>query len=146
MEEYDVPEKPEEPVLPEPADVPEGGGELGNWMLQIVGAVLLLSGGGLVGAWLLTSLNIIGLVVGLGFLLAGLFMFVLVANARLSDRFRAEEFRERLRAVGTPGDRPDFLPIEDGQWVGETPAEDGRQRPIEGGETSDTGDDTGPRS
>jgi hypothetical protein len=33
-----------------------------------------------------------------------------VANARLSDKFRAEEFRNRLRAVGLEdGDRPDFL-------------------------------------
>lgn len=41
-------------------------------------------------------------------------IFLVVANARLSDRFRAEEYRERLRAGGVDTDeRPDFLPIED---------------------------------
>jgi hypothetical protein len=49
-------------------------------------------------------------VAGIGFAGIGLFLFVMVANARLSDKFRAEEFRNRLRAVGLEDDeRPDFL-------------------------------------
>ena len=52
-------------------------------------------------------------VVGLGFLGFGGLLFLLVANARLSDRFRAEEYRDRLRAVGVgSSDRPPFLPPE----------------------------------
>ena len=53
-------------------------------------------------------------VVGLAFIGFGGLLFLLVANARLSDRFRAEEYRDRLRAVGVGSDdRPDFLPPED---------------------------------
>ena len=49
-------------------------------------------------------------VAALGFLFIGIFLFVVVANARLSDKFRAEEFRNRLRAIGLEdGERPDFL-------------------------------------
>ena len=37
-------------------------------------------------------------------------LFAVVANARLSDKYRAEEFRNRLRAVGLDdGERPEFL-------------------------------------
>jgi hypothetical protein len=54
-------------------------------------------------------------VMGIVFLAVGLLLFTVVANARLSDRFRAEEYRNRLRAVDLePGERPDFLPDEDG--------------------------------
>ncbi|MFB6210215.1 MAG: hypothetical protein ABEI76_01625 [Halobacteriales archaeon] len=53
-------------------------------------------------------------IVGLGFLVISGLLFVVVANARLSDRFRAEEYRERLRATGVGTDeRPDFLPIDE---------------------------------
>ena len=39
-------------------------------------------------------------------------LFVLVANARLSGRFRAEEYRERLEAAGVGREeRPDFVPV-----------------------------------
>ena len=38
--------------------------------------------------------------IGLLFLVSGGMLFFTVANARLSDRFRAEEYRNRLRAVG----------------------------------------------
>jgi len=38
-------------------------------------------------------------------------LFFTVANARLSDKFRAEEYRDRLRAVGLEdGERPEFVP------------------------------------
>jgi hypothetical protein len=74
------------------------------------------------GAWIFTGLNVIGLVAGLGFLLIGIILFVVVANARLSDKFRAEEYRNRLRAVGVEsGERPDFLPVEDDEWVDDAP-------------------------
>jgi hypothetical protein len=122
MESYDVPEEPTENALPEPTEVPEGSGELGNLMLQAIAAMQVVAGLALLGAWIFTGLNIIGLVAGLGFLLIGIILFVVVANARLSDRFRAEEYRNRLRAVGVEsGERPDFLPVEDDEWVGDAP-------------------------
>ena len=62
------------------------------------------------------------------FLLVGVFLFVVVANARLSDRFRSEEYRNRLRAVRDHG-RPDFVPIDDEGGAalesGESPEESG---------------------
>ena len=128
MEEYDPPENPPEGKLPEPQEVPEGSGQLGNWMLQAVAGVQVLAGLALVGAWLLMtvgllstpagasvrSLNVIGmLVAGILFLAIGILLFIVVANARLSDRFRAEEYRNRLRAIGVePGEHPDVLPEE----------------------------------
>jgi hypothetical protein len=83
-------------------------------MLQITAAIQLLAGVGLLIAWIALDVEtILAPVVGLGFVLAGAFLFLVVANARLSDRFRAEEYRNRLRAVGLEsGERPDFLPIE----------------------------------
>jgi len=117
MESYDIPEMPEGEVLPEPAEVPEGSGELGNLMLQVIGFVQLLAGLALFVAWIVFSMSVIALVAALGFLAIAVFVFFLVANARLSDRFRAEEFRDRLRAMNVGEDeRPDFLPVdEDGQ-------------------------------
>ncbi|WP_336002543.1 DUF7319 domain-containing protein [Halorientalis halophila] len=118
MEEYDVPEMPEGDVLPRPTDVPEGSGELGNLMLQIVGGMQILAGIGLLGAWVVAGLNIVAIIAGLAFVTIGLVLFFTVANARLSDRFRAEEYRNRLRAIGMEeGERPDFLPVEDEEWV-----------------------------
>jgi hypothetical protein len=118
MEEYDVPDVPDGAVLPEPTDVPEGSGELGNLMLQIVGGMQVLAGLGLLVAWLVFSLNVVAVVAGLAFLLIGVVLFFTVANARLSDRFRAEEYRNRLRAIGIEdGERPDFLPVEDDEWA-----------------------------
>ena len=119
MDSYDAPDMPDGELLPEPQEVPEGSGELGNLMLQVIGGIQLLAGIGLIGAWIFTSLNIIGLIGGLGFLTIGIILFVVVANARLSDRFRAEEYRNRLRAVGLEsGERPDFVPIEGDRYVG----------------------------
>lgn len=125
MDSYEVPEMPEGDLLPEPQEIPDDStSRLGNTVLQVVAGVHSLAGLVLLGAWLLyvtgvlsapgtntQGLNLVFVVIaGLGFLLVGVFLFTVVANARLSDRFRAEEFRDRLRAVGLEdGERPDFL-------------------------------------
>ena len=133
MDDYDAPDMPEGEALPDPAEVPEGTGELGNRVLQVIAGVQVLAGVGLLLAWLgfVTGLlssprggqdvNLTLLVIaGIGFLIIGLVLFMVVANARLSDRFRAEEFRGRLRAVGVgEGEYPEFLPVENGRWVGD---------------------------
>jgi len=111
MDSYEVPDPPEGDALPDPAEVPEGSGELGNRLMQIIGAVHLLAGVALLVAWVALALPLVAAVAATGFLLFGVFVFLLVANARLSDRFRAEEYRNRLRAVGIDDDeRPEFLP------------------------------------
>jgi hypothetical protein len=112
MEEYDAPEMPETDLLPSPMDVPEGSGEFGNLMVQVIAGALFLSGVVLAGAALVAGdIGVIAGTVGLLFLVSGGLLFFTVANARLSDRFRAEEYRNRLRAVGLEdGDRPEFLP------------------------------------
>jgi hypothetical protein len=117
MESYDPPTPPENPDLPDPEDVESGSGELGNTMLQVIAGAQLLVGVGLLVAWLLFDLqpnttagDVIAPVAGIGFLLVGVFLFIVVANARLSDRFRAEEYRKRLRAVEEAGERPEFVP------------------------------------
>jgi hypothetical protein len=120
MEEYDPPAMPEGELLPDPVDVPEGSGEKGNLVIQIIAGVQLLAAAVLLGAWLLGVFRIdpfaadpILLVTGLGFLVIGFFLFLMVANARLSDRFRAEEYRNRLRAIGIDAEeRPEWLPPE----------------------------------
>ena len=120
MEEYDPPAMPEGDLLPEPVDVPEGSGEKGNLLIQIIAGVQLLSALALLGAWLLGVFRVgpfaadpIILVAGLGFLVIGFVLFLMVANARLSDRFRAEEYRNRLRAIGIDAEeRPEWLPPE----------------------------------
>ncbi|QLH84307.1 DUF7319 domain-containing protein [Halosimplex pelagicum] len=130
MESYDVPDAPPEDLLPEPQDVPEGSGELGNTMLQVVAGIQVLAGILLIGGWLVISLGVVAppgggsvrslnviamLLGGVVFLAIGVLLFGVVANARLSDKFRAEEYRNRLRAVELePGERPDFLP-DDGE-------------------------------
>jgi hypothetical protein len=119
MEDFEVSPPPEEFDLPDPTDVPEGSGEFGNFMLQVIAGAQLLVGVGLIGAWMAQSAGldlapglttILVPALGLVFLLVGLFLFLVVANARLSDRFRAEEYRNRLRAVkAIEGERPAFL-------------------------------------
>jgi hypothetical protein len=125
MEEYDPPAAPENYALPDPEEVPEGSGELGNWMLQFMAGMQILVGVAILVLWLFTPLigfsagggsndvNIIPPIAAGAFLLLGLFLFATVANARLSDRFRAEEYRDRLRAVAEAGDRPAVHPFED---------------------------------
>ena len=119
MDDYDVPDVPEGEILPKPQEIPEGGTELGNWMLQIVAFAQVAAGLGLLGAGIFFNRGIIAIVAGVFFLVIAVGLFFTVANARLSDRFRAEEFRERLRAMNVEsGERPDFLPVdEDGQIV-----------------------------
>jgi hypothetical protein len=112
MESYEVRDPPEAYALPDPEDVPEGSSELGHRMLQVVAGVQLLAGVGLLLGWVFGGVStIVAPVAALAFLLVGVFLLAIVANARLSDRFRAEEFRDRLRAVEAAGERrPEFLP------------------------------------
>ncbi|WP_251330034.1 DUF7319 domain-containing protein [Haloplanus pelagicus] len=142
MDSYDVPDAPEDVSLPAPSEVPEGTGQLGNNLLQVMAFAQLLAGLGLIGVWLFTDMvptpggyvNLVPPVVGLLFVGLGVFLFAIVANARLSDRFRAEEFRDRLRAVGVEdGDRPDFLP----------PLEEGSRTGAAAPEADDSGADSG---
>ncbi|MFB6139553.1 MAG: hypothetical protein ABEJ26_03860 [Halosimplex sp.] len=148
MESYEVPEEPPEELLPEPQAVPEGSGELGNRMLQIVAGFQVLAGVLLLGGWLLISvgvvdppgggsvrsLNVVGmLAAGVVFLAIGLVLFAVVANARLSDKFRAEEYRNRLRAVELePGERPDFLSDADEAGEGAPGIPDERSEGVPG--------------
>src|SRR5699024_1910235 len=113
MDSYEIPPVPEGELLPEPESVPDSGGELGNRMLQVVAAAQLLVGGGLFVAWIVLPAvdSIVAPVIGLVFIAFSILLFLQVANARLSDRFRSAEYRDRLRAVGVGSDeRPEFLP------------------------------------
>ena len=111
MDDYDVPEVPEGRTLPTPEEVAEGSGDLGNVVIQAVAGIQVFAGLALLVAWIAFALPIIAGIAAFGFLLFGVLLFVLVANARLSDRFRAAEYRDRLRAVGVEsGERPDFFP------------------------------------
>jgi len=113
MESYDVPEPPDDWSLPHPDTVPEGSGEFGNLMVQVIAVVQVLAGAALLVASLVADLNtIVAPAVGVVFLVIGLLLFVMVANARLSDRFRSEEYRDRLRALRQAKERPDFVPVE----------------------------------
>ncbi|WP_435153440.1 DUF7319 domain-containing protein [Haladaptatus sp. DFWS20] len=126
MEEYDVPETPEGDQLPQPDEVPEGSGELGNKLMQTIAGIHVVAGVGMLIAWFLVYFRIIGVpqniregapllaLIGGGFLVFGFFVLLIVANARLSDRFRSEEYRNRLRSAGVEsGERPDFLPLDE---------------------------------
>jgi hypothetical protein len=120
MESYDVPDSVPQNPLPEPDAVPEGGGELGNQMLQVIAGVQLVAGLAMLAGALLAILGVIGgpganieflFVGGFAFIGVALVLFFTVANARLSDKFRAEEYRDRLRAIGLEdGEKPDFIP------------------------------------
>ena len=119
MDEYEVADPEVDRPLPDPEDVDVGSGRLGHVLLQAVAGAQVLGGVGLLVAPLITDLAGDGTVVlttaaGLGFLVFGVLLFVVVANARLSGRFQAEEYRERLAAAGVgSAERPDFVPIED---------------------------------
>jgi hypothetical protein len=115
MESYEVPEPPDDWSLPHPDSVPEGSGEFGNLVVQAVAAVQLLAGIALLVASAVADLGtIVAPAMGIVFLLVGVFLFAMVANARLSDRFRSEEYRDRLRALREAKERPEFVPVEDG--------------------------------
>ncbi|QKG91833.1 hypothetical protein HPS36_02825 [Halorubrum salinarum] len=115
MDSYEVPEPPEDWSLPHPDSVPEGSGEFGNLVVQVVAAIQVLAGAALLVASAVADLGtIVAPVMGIVFLLVGVFLFAMVANARLSDRFRSEEYRERLRALREAKERPEFVPVEDG--------------------------------
>ena len=129
MDSYDVPEPPEDWSLPHPDTVPEGSGEFGNLVIQAVAAVQLLAGVALLVASAVADLGtIVAPTMGIVFLLVGVFLFAMVANARLSDRFRSEEYRERLRALREAKQRPEFVPVEDGVVTDEAAVESGRER------------------
>lgn len=116
MEEYTVPESVTDNPLPNPNEITAGTGELGNRLIQVIAGVQVVAGIGLLIAPLVITLPTssaagITTVMGLIFLVIGIGIFLLVANARLSDRFRAEDYRNRLRAAGVGSEsRPEFLP------------------------------------
>jgi hypothetical protein len=127
MDSYEVDEPPAAYELPSPDEVEAGTGQFGNNVIQLVAATQVLAGLGIAGLWLFTdtirspdtTTNLLIPVLSVFFLGIGFLLFFVVANARLSDRFRAEEYRDRLRAAGigegglTDEDRPEFLPFED---------------------------------
>ena len=115
MEEYTPQEPPERYELPSPEEVTEQSGELGNLMLQIIAAGQILAGLAAIVAWALPGFidrgNLVVLLLAGVFIAIGLFLFMTVANARLSDRFRSEQYRNRLRAVQLEGgERPEMVP------------------------------------
>ncbi|WP_227131809.1 DUF7319 domain-containing protein [Halorubellus salinus] len=154
MDSYEPEEPPAGAVLPNPEEVPEGSGELGNFMLQVIAGVLGLSGvvllGGAVFAPGAAGAGEIGrglmVVFGLLFLAATFVLFFTVANARLSDKFRAEEYRERLRAIGLEdGERPAFLPTEDDEGTVETALDSpGEDDPDDGPVDAERAEETDP--
>jgi len=135
MDDYDVPEPPSDDPLPSPDEIPEGGSELGNWMIQaiagtqLLAGLVLLGGGGLAAAGVFGGVGtgpVVLIVAGLAFVAIAVVLFLVVANARLSDKFRSEEYRDRLRAVGLEdGDRPDFVPAL--EPTGEGSGDDGQR-------------------
>jgi hypothetical protein len=147
MPDYEVPEPPEEAGLPAPDAVDDGSSRLGNWMLQFVAGALALAGlvllgGGLLGG--LGSATIVAATIGVVFLLVGGALLFAVANARLSSRYRAEEYRTRLRGAGVGGERPEFLPVDETAFRDGPELESGRsgQATSDGdGEESESSDD-----
>lgn len=127
MEAYEPNEMPDGNLLPDPMEVPEGSGERGNLMLQIVAGAQGIAGLVLLGGGIFTGSPLL-IVAGLGFLVIAFLLFFTVANARLSDKFRAEEYRNRLRAVGFDAeDRPEFMDdlVEEHPELAEPDEEDG---------------------
>ncbi|QAU12693.1 hypothetical protein EKH57_08135 [Halorubrum sp. BOL3-1] len=129
MDSYEVPEPPDDWSLPHPDSVPEGSGEFGNLVIQVVAAIQTLAGVSLLVASAVADLGtIVAPAMGIIFLLVGVFLFAMVANARLSDRFRSEEYRDRLRALREAKQRPEFVPVEDGVVTDEDGAASDRDR------------------
>lgn len=127
MPEYEPETNPENPAdLPDPAAVDAARSELGNLMLQLLALAFAAAGIVLLGAWLLVDLPVIAAIAGIGFLVGAVLLGVLVANARLSARYRAEEYRDRLRAVGLgSGERPDFVPDDEAEPSGSSAGTEG---------------------
>ena len=115
MDEYEVSEPPANYELPSADEVPEQTGEFGNPMVQLIAGGQVIGGIALLGAFILRLVEtVVAPVVGGLFLVVGIGLFALVANARLSDRFRAEQYRSRLRAVEAGGiDRPEIEGTEE---------------------------------
>ena len=127
MESYEVPEPPEDWSLPHPDTIPEGSGEFGNLLIQVVALVQVLAGGALLVASAVADLGtIVAPAMGVVFLLVGVFLFAMVANARLSDRFRSEEYRDRLRALREAKERPELVPVDFGGLSPRSPQRVGR--------------------
>ncbi|MFW6448434.1 MAG: DUF7319 domain-containing protein [Halobacteriota archaeon] len=115
MPEYEVEAPPTEPAgLPDPASVETARTDLGNLMLQVVALAFAIGGVVLLGAWLLLDTPVVAAVAGVGFLVGAAVLVFLIANARLSARYRAEDYRDRLRSVGLgSGERPAFVPEDE---------------------------------
>lgn len=115
MPDYDPESVPDEAGrLPDPDDITIGAGDLGNKMLQAVSFALVVAAAALIGGWVVLDVPLLGAFIGVGFGLVALFLLFTVANARLSERYRAEEYRDRLRAVGLgDGERPSFVPADE---------------------------------
>jgi hypothetical protein len=119
MDSFEVADPPAGSGLPHPERIESGSGDLGHRLLLAVGVVQVVAGLVVLLAPLLVALGpgagALTTVVGLGFMAVGVVLVVLVANARLSDRFRAAAYRDRLRAAGVgSSERPSFLPAMDG--------------------------------
>lgn len=116
MDDYEVERPPADWHLPHPEEVPETGSELGNWMLQLLGGSQILIGLAAIGLWIFQDVRdqlVLG-VAGVIFVVIGLLLLLVVANARLSEKFRLREYRHRLRSIGLGSDeRPEFLPFDD---------------------------------
>lgn len=115
MDTFEVADPPDGAGLPHPDQIKAGSGSLGHRLLLALAVVQVLAGLVVLLAPLLVDVGpgaaVLTTVVGLGFVAVGVVLGVLVANARLSDRFRAAAYRERLRAAGVGSDeRPSFLP------------------------------------
>lgn len=142
MEGYEVPDAPADWALPDPDSVSRRGGELGNLMLQVIGGGLALSGLVMLVA---AAVGVAGrspillVLAGIIFAIGGVFLFVVVANARLSDRFRAGEYRRRLREAGVETGRPPpFVPVDDEEILDAEAPEANRSDPA-AAETERTG-------
>ncbi|MEF8831283.1 MAG: hypothetical protein V5A23_07085, partial [Halobacteriales archaeon] len=141
---YEVPDVPDDAGLPSPDAVGGTRSSLGNRMLQFVAAALVVSSLVLFGATVFTDLGGAGIVAattGLVFLVVGVALLFTVANARLSSRYRTEEFRERLRGAGVEqGDRPAFLPVPDAAFEDGDLAGGGDDSDPDGATTADASD------
>lgn len=119
MEDYEPGEPPLEQPLPNPEDVESGSGRLGHQLIQLIAGAQIIAGFGLLIAPFAITLPksstvLVTTTAGLGFLVIGVILFVLVANARLSERFQAQGYRERLEAAGVGSkERPDFVPLDE---------------------------------